>query len=245
MGILGEQFKSEDRSRHSEWLRGQRWFIKARQDHQRREEIAEKIEDGVAALAAETVMASQAQIISFETRLDSYDEATVVALMENQELIDATRDRISDMLARAYVMEDGRRVFRTEDGTQVFDEFGVEVAAEELDPGLIGDNRPTYEDYAADVEALAALEAERTQILEFQERVDAAREDIADGEISEAELEELDADLLDIMPPAVREHVAGLEAGTPQANRTTDQPTAPTRHAQSVETASPAPVPFQ
>jgi len=248
MGALVEQFKSEDRSRHSEWLRQQRWFIKAKQDHQRREEIADKIENGVAAFAVETVMATQTQIKSFEVKLDSYDAATVAALMENQELIDAVQDRIVSMLARAYVMQDGRRVFKTEDGAQVFDEFGVEVPPEELDPDLIDDSRPTYEEYAADVEALAVLEAERTQILEFQEQVDAAREDIADGEISEADLEDLDADLLDAMPSTVRSHVAGLETTAPQAKLTTeatDQPTAPTRHAQSVETSSPAPAPFQ
>jgi len=247
MVALGEHFKSEDRGRHSEWLRQQRWFIKARQDHQRREEIADKIENSVTALATEVVMATQTQIKSFEVKLDSYDEATVVALMENQELIDAVQDRISDMLARAYFMDDGRRVFKTEDGTQVFDEFGVEVSPDDLDPDLIDDNRPTYEEYAADVAALAALEAGRTEIIEFQERVDAAREDIADGEISEAELEELDAELLDAMPPTVRGHVSGLEPTTLQTNRTVeaaDQPTAPTRHTQSFETASPAPAPF-
>lgn len=247
MGALGEQFRRGDRS-HSEWLRQQRWFIKAGEDHQRREKSADKIEDGVAALAAETIMATQAQIKSFEMRLDSYDEATVIALMENQELIDAIADRIADILARAYVMEDGRRVFKTEDGMQVFDEFGEEVSPEDLDPELIEDSRPTYEAYAADMEALAALEAERTQILEFQEQVDAAREQIVDGEISEADLEDLDADLMEAMPPAVRVHVPELEGTAHQANRTAevrDQPTAPTRHAQTIEAAGPALAPFQ
>jgi len=172
--------------------------------------------------------------------------------MENQELIEAVQNRIVDMLARAYVMDDGRRVFKTEDGTQVFDEFGAEVPPEELDPDLIDASRPTYEEYAADVAALAALEAERTQILEFQEQVDAAREQIADGQISEAELEDLDADLMDAMPPAVRSNVVGLEAETPKEIRSTevtDQPaaahTAPQRQAQSVEATNPMPVPFR
>jgi len=152
MVALSEHFKSEGPGRESEWARQRRWFIKAKHDHQRREEIADKIEDGVAALATEVVMATQTQIQTFEVKLDSYDAATVTALMENQELIDAVTDRIADILTRAYVMQDGRRVFKTEDGTQVFDEFGTEVSADELDRELIGDNRPTYEEYAADVE---------------------------------------------------------------------------------------------
>jgi len=36
---LGEHFASDDRSRHSEWLRQQKWFIKARQDNQRRDTV--------------------------------------------------------------------------------------------------------------------------------------------------------------------------------------------------------------
>lgn len=98
MGALVEHFKSDDRSRHSDWLQQQRWFIKARQDHQRREEIADRSEDGVAALASEVVMATQAQIKSFEVKLDSYDEATVVALMENQDLIDAVEAQREQIL---------------------------------------------------------------------------------------------------------------------------------------------------
>ena len=37
---LGEHFASDDRSRHSEWLRQQQWFIKARQDNQRRDIVS-------------------------------------------------------------------------------------------------------------------------------------------------------------------------------------------------------------
>lgn len=56
---LGEHFASDDRSRHSEWLRQQRWFIKARQDNQRRDDIVEKQDDNFAAFAGEVIMATQ------------------------------------------------------------------------------------------------------------------------------------------------------------------------------------------
>lgn len=42
--------------------------------------------------------------------------------------------------------------------------------------------------------------------LQFQEKVDTARERIDGREISEADLAELDADLLEAMPDAVRSH---------------------------------------
>ncbi len=242
MGALGEQFKNDDRGRHSEWLRQQRWFIKSRQDHQRREHIADKVEDGVAALANEVIMATQTQIRTFEVKLDSYDQATVAALMENQELLDAVNARIQDMLARAYVMEDGRRVFKTEDGTQVFDEDGAEISVDELDPLLIGDDRPTWEAYSADNVIKNDLTAQRIEIIEFQDKADAAREQIADGEISEADLAELDADLLDAMPDAVRGHVAGLDPREPAASLKAEaQPSTalPAAQTQSAEVSTP------
>ena len=208
---LGEHFASDDPGRHSEWLRQQQWFIKARQDNQHRDTVEDKAEQNASAFASAVVMATTPQIEAFEIKLDSYDEATVIALMENQELMDAVNARIDALLAQAYVMDDGRRVFRTEDGEQVFDEFGGEVSAEELNPDLIDPSYPTWEAFSAEVDQRQQLTQQRTEILEFQEKVDAAHEQISDGEISEADLDALDADLLDAMPLAVRDHVAGLK----------------------------------
>lgn len=241
MVAIREHFSSEGPGRDSEWARQKRWFIKARQDHQRREDIAEKVEDGVAALAtAVTVAASQAQIKAFETKLDTYDTATVEALMNNQELIDAAKARLESLLDRAYVMPDGRRVFKTEDGTQVFDEFGEEVSPEELDPDLIGPERPTHEAFLAEVNGLKDLEAERADLLEYQDKLDAAREQIADGDISEADLEALDAELLEMMPETVRSH-AGLEVAEASAEIT---PQKATPRTPSAEASTPAPAPL-
>lgn len=57
--------------------------------------------------------------------------------MENQVFLDAVRERLDVVLSRAHVLEDGRRVFKTEDGSQVFDEHGAEVDAEVHDPGVV------------------------------------------------------------------------------------------------------------
>jgi len=45
----------------------------------------------------------------------------------------------------------------------------------------------------------------------YQQRLDAARDRIADGDITEADLEELDAELADLAPPAVRARVPGMD----------------------------------
>ena len=115
-------------------------------------------------------------------------------------------------LERAYVMDDGRRVFKTKDGAQVFDEFGVEVSSDELDFDLIGSEKTTWEEFSTAIELDQTLQSERSEILEFQEKVDAARERVSDGNITKAELEELDAELLDLIPSAVRSHIPELSA---------------------------------
>ncbi len=207
---LAEHFANEGRGRESEWARQRHWFIKAKHDNQRREEIADKIDDTATALSTAVVVASQAQVTDFKVKLDTYDTATVQTLIENQELLDAVNVKIKMMLGQAYVMEDGRRVFRTENGEQVFDEHGTEVGPEELDPDVIDPTAPTWEAFSEAVEEEAKLTAERSDILEFQEKVDAARERVDGDEISEADLAELDADLLDAMPDSVRQHVPEL-----------------------------------
>ena len=211
---LASHFQSDDSRRHSEWLRQQQWFIKARHEQERREKLEEKMDDDLAAFASEVVMANEARIAEFRIKLDSYDEATVAAILENQEALDAVNARIEAYLARAYVMEDGRRVFKTEDGTQVFDEFGEQVTPDELDFDLIGDDKPKWEEYQPDFEVQQRLLAEQQALIEYQEKLDEAREATADGEISDADLEDLDAELLELMPDSVRDH-AGIAPATP------------------------------
>lgn len=213
---LSQHFAHKDAGHLNDAQHQQRWFIKAREDNQRREKAADKLDDDLAALASEVILATQAQIAAFETKLDKYDEATVQALMENQEKLDAINARIEAMLDQAHVMEDGRRVFRTEDGQQVFDEGGVEVSSNELDPDTINPSAPTWEAFSEVKAEQARLEAERDEIHEYQEKLDAAREQIADGEISEADLEALDAELIDAMPTAVQAQSPDINVAEPK-----------------------------
>lgn len=217
MDQLADHFRNKDRS-----LPGQgsqrHWFIKARQDQQRRAEIENKFEDEILGLAAEVAMATQVQIAEFRAKLDTYDEATVIALMENQQALDLVNERLQALLDRAYVMEDGRRVFKTENGAQVFDEHGQEITPDQLDFDLIEPSHPSWESYQPDFELGKSLRAERQGILDFQDRLDVARDKIADDDISKTDLEELDADLLEAMPSAVATHMPDYEPPAPTPN---------------------------
>lgn len=59
------------------------------------------------ALSAAVTIASDVQITEFKVKLDTYDAATVTALMENQVLLDAVRESLDLILSRAHVLENG------------------------------------------------------------------------------------------------------------------------------------------
>ena len=237
---LVEHFKRDERSRHSDWLRQQRWFIKARQDRERRQIEQEKLDDGVSAFASSAIIATETAIAEFQSKLDAYDAATVAALMENQERLDAIREEIADMLHNAYVLEDGRRVFKTEDGSQVIDEFGDEISKDELDFDLIGPQRPTWEEYSAGVTLEAQLSEERDQLIEFQDKIDNARDEIADGELSQSELDDLNAELEELAPPTVTSRLPGTDSAFEAEGKGVDEPaSSPTDYAKRMEVAEP------
>lgn len=223
---LKNHFGTNERSRHSEWLRQRQWFIKAKHDRSHRQDLTQQQEETIIGLAAEAIAATQIQIREFEAKLDIYETATVEALEVNQLKLDEITKSLSDielhiqfLLDRAYVMEDGRRVFLTENRTQAFDETGVEVNNNELDFDLVPESNPTWESLSGafaqrDVlkQEFKALETERSDILDYQEKLDAARDKVADGDITTNELDDLDAELSDAMPPSVKAQIPGFDS---------------------------------
>lgn len=209
---LSEHFRSDNRNHHSERMKHRQWFIKARYDQERKEEAADKLEAELLTLATEVVMAAQIQIEEYKARLVAYDEATVFALMENQEQLDAVQAEIQDMISRAYVMDDGRRVFKSEDGVLVIDEFGEIVALEELDPDIIPSGGPTPDEYLSKLKLEDDLLTERQKIHEFDELKNQQHEELEEGGITEDRLEEMDTEMLDAMPDSIRAHIPELAA---------------------------------
>lgn len=232
---LSEHFADNERKRSSERLRQKQWFIKARQDREHREMLEDRFEENLAALATSVIVATELEIQQFEAKLDHYDEAIVKALEKNRIAMDdlmlqlaEVEVRIQSMLDQAYVMEDGRRVFLTKDKTQAFDERGVEVTREELDFDLVPHTAPAWEDISTAFSRRNQLKGEydrltkeRAGILEFQEKVDVARERVANGDIPKTELDDLDAELADAMPPSVKaQTVDGIAADNIPAVKT-------------------------
>lgn len=208
---------SHDDSHHSEWLRQRKWFIKARDDKEQRKEIEDKLEENTGAYANAVIVATELEIQAFEAKLDQYETATVEALIENQKALDAVNARIESLLSRAYVMEDGRRVFKTEDGSQVFDEHGQEISPDELDYDLITNDKPSWEDYQKDIATRDELLVEKQKLHEYQDKLDDTRDKISEDNLTKEELDDLDAELQDLMPEDIQKHVPSIDTPKPES----------------------------
>lgn len=188
-------------------------------DRQRQEKRERKERE-----AMEAMLATPAQLAAFHDRLDRYDTAIVAALMDNEAARAGNRAKMQDMLSQAYVLPDGRRAFRSEDGQRVIDEHGAAVSHDEVHPDMIPANAPTGEAYLAGLVRQHRLDREQAQLLQYQARVDQARTSVGDKPSTAAELDGLDADLKEAMPDAVRRHLPG---NTPDPRATTPETSTP------------------
>ena len=195
----------------TEWLQRQRNLHKEREDRERRERQDRAEQDMSDLVDMAAMVVTTAEIDAFRVELDVYDTATVMALEDNRLALEAVRERLDLLLANAHVLPDGRRVFKTEDGLRVFDEHGVELALDEIDPDEIADHLTKWEEYEPVAQEAERLLDERRELLDYQDGLDQARERLDRGDINRDEFERLQDDLKITMPDAVRRHVPGME----------------------------------
>lgn len=196
----------EIRALHSENLRKERekWFIAAREHKERKELRVEQAEEEFLDFAVSAILATEIEVQEFQARLDTYDEATVKALMENQEALDLLQIQITEMLSSAHVMKDGTRVFKSEDGTWAVDEHGHRLDNETHDIDAISQTKVTAEEYLEVHEQKKQLMQERQELLDYQEKLDNARERSNSDDFTKDELDELDKELEADMPETVK-----------------------------------------
>lgn len=206
----------------AEWRREEKERVakqvaeKASRDKERERDRIEDQSD-LMDFAFSFIVATESDIAAFTAKLDTYDAATIRALEVNREALERAQEEIRIMLDKAYVLPDGRRVFKTEDGLRVFDEFGEEI--EDVDPNEIEDWRPHWEEYRARVEKEEELLAEREELIEYQEKLDEAREGAKAG-MPKDELDELERILEAEKPEAVRRELGEATAPAMNADQT-------------------------
>lgn len=194
-------------ARRAQWRREDDERIRDHNDAEKKREREEhEAEEAALADFALAVLASETDIAALTVELDAYDAATVEALQENEVALAKTREELRLMLDKAYVMPDGRKVFKTEDGKRVFDESGQEV--KDFDADQIEEWRPRWERYHAETERLDALVKERQQLHDYQTELDEARERTGEDGLTKDELDDIQRRLNDDMPDAVRRHLS-------------------------------------
>lgn len=191
-------------ARSAVWRREQDRFARDVEERRKDRRDADRAEDDFLDFAASAIMATSDDIEQLRMTLDRLDAANTEALMQNRIALDESRERIEAMLGQAYVLPDGRRVFKTKDGLRVFDEHGVELGRDDIDPDLIEDWRPDYESFAAEREIEKALLEERAELEKFQEQLDAARERLDDDGLTKRDIADIEADLRASAPTAVQ-----------------------------------------
>jgi plasmid stabilization system protein ParE len=172
---------------------------KERKDEKDRDDHAAFLES-----LREAALADSKRIAEFTAQLDRYDAMTVEALQENERAAAEVRERIRAALDGAVQLPDGRHVFKTEDGTAVFDEHGEAVSPDEIRPEDIAESKWKFEAYWADRTSEETLAKQRQGLLALQERLDTAREKVGKGGLTNGDLDALENDIDAAMPPELR-----------------------------------------
>lgn len=207
-GGLGKVFSgSTDAAAYQKFVLRQ-----SEEERKRRDRKDDVRDDETEFLDMAMAIVSSSEIDAFKVDLDRYDTATVEALQENQIELAAVRERMDQLLGQAHVLPDGRRVFKTQDGLRVFDEHGIEVEAATIDPDAIEDSHPRWEQYKPEFDRANELIAQQTEQLQYQSKLDDARERFDAGKLTRTEFDELRDELKADMPQAVRAKIPGMEA---------------------------------
>lgn len=102
-------------------------------------------------------------------------------------------------------------MFKSEDGTRVFDEYGAEISPDIISPDEIPDHKDRFEPYWRDHNSRDELVQEREELFEYQgmldrsrERYREARDENEGGAVSKDFLDELDAEIDAATPERVK-----------------------------------------
>ena len=153
------------------------------------------------------VVANEYEVTAFKQELDTYDLATMHALLEKSKILEQLYRQRDRLLDNAYRLDDGTRVFKSEDGVTVINEAGEEIPADVVTPEEIGDHHTKAEEYLSVNEKIDEHQAVDQRLRDYQEQLDAARELVNSGEMTKEELEDYRRQLQADMPLEVRQQL--------------------------------------
>lgn len=190
----------------SEALRHERekWFIASKHQQEQKEIKQEQAEDEFLDFVASIVLADPIEVEAFRADLDTYDALTIEAIMENREILEALYLERDAALENAYQLDDGTHLFKSEDGIRIFDKEGNQLSSEIVEPNQIPDHHTTHEAWQDIKTKIHKHELIDQKLLDYQERLDEARDRLDDGELTQEEFHELKDGIEKDMPIEVR-----------------------------------------
>ena len=181
-----------------------KWFIAARNNKEQKELRQDRLDEAIDEFATSIILAETFELQEFEVELDTYDALTIEAIQDNLLILDRLYKERDAMLKNAYILEDGTRVFKSEDGQRVYDEHGQIVSSDIVQPDAIADHYPKAEPYLDKLKLINKYEGIAERLAEYQEKLDQARERMDSGEMTKDELKEYRQELQQTMPIEVR-----------------------------------------
>lgn len=181
-----------------------KWFIAARERRQEQELRQDNADQEILEIVTGIALADAYEVEAFKADLGTYDALTIEAIMENREILERLYLERQTLLDNAYRLDDGTRVFKSEDGVTVFDESGNRVSPDTIDPDMIDDRFTKAEPFFANRALIQKHEVIDQKLMDYQQKLDDARERLDSGELSQNDFEELQNDITKSMPIEVR-----------------------------------------
>ena len=152
---------------------------------------------------------SQQQLDDFRVELEAYQAATTEELLYLREQLDRLESERQELLDKAYVLPDGRRVFKSEDGTKVYFEDGTEVDPSIVQHHQIGEEHTYWQPYHRKTMQVDIVKQHFDATLSYQHKTDALEQRLERGEITEGEYGEMRETLVGQAPKRVSARVNG------------------------------------
>lgn len=206
-GMLGNEFRKGTNDQAFQRIL---WQLRDQEDRNKKAQLNQKQEtesDAVADYALSIISVEQSD--QFQSEITVFQEATTEALIHQEKLIEKARIELQEVIDQAYILEDGRKAFKDREGLKVYDIDGNELGETIITADEIPDHHPRIEDLLERREQLQILEREQTEILEFQDKLDEARDRLDRGDLTQQEFKDLRDDIYDSAPQAVRDIAEG------------------------------------
>ncbi|MBO6814511.1 MAG: hypothetical protein JJ891_06605 [Rhizobiaceae bacterium] len=193
-------------------LERKKWFIASKQEKEEKRAKQEQALDDFVDLATGAILLDVVEIEAYKLELETYDIATIEAITENNEILEELYLERERLLNNAHILENGRRVFKTQDGKRVFDEQGNPISEDVVHPDEVPNHTTTYEELQSIADQIDKHKAIADGLAGYQLKLDEARERLDSGKLTQDEFDEIKDDLEQTMPIEVRHKLPGYDS---------------------------------